>query len=316
MWPLVPVSCRHLRLPVAQRGWQGQIRQDLLWGWDVSISARKESLAPLCCCLPSLRLKSENESRSVVSDSSWPYGLLCPWDSPGKNTGVSCHFLLQGIFSTQGLNPGLPLCRQNLKLTRQQVCPRRERHVLDFSQRLGASEGSWESLLCPRWGGDTWIVSRGFMCHMLSFHLTAVSTELKASLAALVVKNLPVNVEDVRDVGVQSLDQEDPLEKDMATHSSILAWRVPWREEPSRLLSRGSQSVRRDWSNLAHTIQPFKLLPSNSIKYFSFLLTLIFLVFSHNLTSVHFLKKIVGIFYAFSITKQFTSHNHFLSFKC
>ena len=58
---------------------------------------------------------------------------------------------------------------------------------------------------------------------MLSFRLTAVSTELKASLAALVVKNLPVNVEDVRDVGVQSLDQEDPLEKDMATHSSILA---------------------------------------------------------------------------------------------
>ena len=48
-------------------------------------------------------------SRSVVSDSSWPHGLqptrlLCPWDSPGKNTGVGCHFLLQGIFPTKGLN--------------------------------------------------------------------------------------------------------------------------------------------------------------------------------------------------------------------
>ena len=51
---------------------------------------------------------------SVVSGSLWPYGLqpakfLCPWDSPGKNTGVGCHALLQGIFPIQGSNPGL-LC--------------------------------------------------------------------------------------------------------------------------------------------------------------------------------------------------------------
>ena len=56
-------------------------------------------------------------SRSVVSDSLWPHGLqptrlLRPWDSPGKNTGVGCHFLLQGIFSTQGLNLGLLHWRQ------------------------------------------------------------------------------------------------------------------------------------------------------------------------------------------------------------
>ena len=46
---------------------------------------------------------------SVVSDSLWPHGLwparlFCPWNFPGKNTGVDCHFLLQGIFPTQGLN--------------------------------------------------------------------------------------------------------------------------------------------------------------------------------------------------------------------
>ena len=55
-------------------------------------------------------------SCSVVSDSLWPHGLqparlLCPWDSPGKNTGVGCHALLQGIFPTQGSNPGLLHCR-------------------------------------------------------------------------------------------------------------------------------------------------------------------------------------------------------------
>ena len=50
---------------------------------------------------------------SVVSDSLRPHGwLLCPWESPGKNSGVGCHFLLQGIFPTQGLNPGLPHCTQ------------------------------------------------------------------------------------------------------------------------------------------------------------------------------------------------------------
>ena len=45
---------------------------------------------------------------------------------------------------------------------------------------------------------------------------------------------------------VQSLDQEDPLEEGMATHSSILALRIPWTEEPGRLQSMGSQRVRHD----------------------------------------------------------------------
>ena len=44
----------------------------------------------------------------------WPTRLLCPWDFPGNSTGVDCHFLLQGIFPTQGLNQGLPHCRQTL----------------------------------------------------------------------------------------------------------------------------------------------------------------------------------------------------------
>ena len=56
------------------------------------------------------------------------------------------------------------------------------------------------------------------------------------------VKNLPVNARDVRDTG-QSLGQEDPLEEGMATHSSILAWRIPWTENPGSLPSIGSQRV-------------------------------------------------------------------------
>ena len=56
------------------------------------------------------------------------------------------------------------------------------------------------------------------------------------------VKNLPL----MQETQVQSLGQEDPLEKCMATHSSILAWRIPWTEEPGGLQSMGSQRVRHD----------------------------------------------------------------------
>ena len=55
---------------------------------------------------------SENESRSIMFDSLQPRELfLCPWNSPGQNTRVGSHSLLQGIFLTQGSNPGLPYCR-------------------------------------------------------------------------------------------------------------------------------------------------------------------------------------------------------------
>ena len=59
---------------------------------------------------------------------------------------------------------------------------------------------------------------------------------------ALVVKNLPANAEDV-EAQVQSLGREDPLEESTATHSSVLAWRIPWTEEPSGLQSMGSQTL-------------------------------------------------------------------------
>ena len=66
----------------------------------------------------------------------------------------------------------------------------------------------------------------------------------------LVVKNSLANAEDVRDT-VRSLGQEDPLEEGMSTHSSILAWRIPWTEEFGRLQSIESHRVRHDYSNLA-----------------------------------------------------------------
>ena len=55
--------------------------------------------------------ESESESRSVLSNSLQPDGLYSPWNSPGLNTGAGSLSILQGIFPTQGLNPGLPHCR-------------------------------------------------------------------------------------------------------------------------------------------------------------------------------------------------------------
>ena len=61
-----------------------------------------------------MKLK-KGKSLGHVRLSATPWtGLLCPLDFPGQNTGVGCHFLLQGIFPTQGSNPGLPHCRQAL----------------------------------------------------------------------------------------------------------------------------------------------------------------------------------------------------------
>ena len=57
------------------------------------------------------QLSFKSESRSVVSYSLWPNGLQSPWNSASQNTGVGSLSLLQGIFPTQGLNPGLPHCR-------------------------------------------------------------------------------------------------------------------------------------------------------------------------------------------------------------
>ena len=57
------------------------------------------------------------------------------------------------------------------------------------------------------------------------------------------VKNLPA----VQETQVRSLGQEDHLEKEMATHSSILAWKISWTEEPGGLQSMGSQKVEHDW---------------------------------------------------------------------
>ena len=77
---------------------------------------------------------------------------------------------------------------------------------------------------------------------------------------ALVGTNLPANAGDRRGLG-SIPESGDPLEEAMATRSSILAWRIPWTEEPGRLQSIGLHRVGHDWSDLACTHTYLKTVP-------------------------------------------------------
>ena len=79
------------------------------------------------------------------------------------------------------------------------------------------------------------------MCTHMSTHICA-HTDMRAHIVAQLVKNLPA----MQETGVRSLGWEDPLEKEMATPSSILAWKISWTEEPGGLQSMGSQRVGYD----------------------------------------------------------------------
>ena len=78
------------------------------------------------------------------------------------------------------------------------------------------------------------------MCYPVGSHYLSI-LHMGASLVAQMVKNLPA----VQETQVGSLGWEDPLEVEMATHSRILAWRIPWTEECGGLQSMGSQRIRQ-----------------------------------------------------------------------
>ena len=82
--------------------------------------------------------------------------------------------------------------------------------------------------------------------------LTHTHTHTHPSQVVLLVKNPPANAGERWEMQVPSLGQKDTLQEEVATHSSILAWRTPWTKEPGRLQSIGSQRVGHDWSDSLH----------------------------------------------------------------
>ena len=100
-----------------------------------------------------------------------------------------------------------------------------------------------EILLCGLF--CVWLLSLKIMQHsFILLHVLWLTHLRWTSLVAQMVKHLPT----VWETQVQSLGQEDLLEKEMATHSSILAWKIPWMEEAGRLQSMGSQRIGHNWA--------------------------------------------------------------------
>ena len=118
----------------------------------------------------------------------------------------------------------------------------RRNHTIDKTQHLNPQRQSWVKEAGLKKFHTVWLCLYGTFKDQ-----TIVMDGL---LSGSVVKNLPA----MQETQVQSLGQEDLLEEGTATHSSVLAWRIPWTEEPGGLQSVGLQRVGYKWSNWAHLV--------------------------------------------------------------
>ena len=166
-------------------------------------------------------------------------------DSPGKNIGVGCHALLQGIFLAQGSNPGFLHCRRILyqleppgkpkntgvvayPFSRGSSWPTNRTKVSYIAGRFFTSWATREAL------GTQYVYEKRLSCVYISMGFLGGSYN----------KRVPA----MQKIRVQSLGWENPLEKGLATHSSILSWTIPWTEKPG-----GQQYMRPhiNWTTLS-----------------------------------------------------------------
>ena len=126
---------------------------------EASFCPQFSIISAWCLGLSSLKVKSESVSHSVVSNSLQPHGLYSPWNSPGQNTGVGSLSHLQGIFPTQGLNPGLPDCGQILYQLSHKESPRILEWVDSlFSRRSSPSRNQPRVSCITNWFFTNWAI--------------------------------------------------------------------------------------------------------------------------------------------------------------
>ena len=147
-----------------------------------------------------------------MSDSVRPH----PWDSPGENTGVGCHFLLQRI-----------KVKSESEVT--QSCPTLH-DPMDCSLAGSSVHGIFQARVLE-WGA---IAFSNTSLKELKFHGCWIQLGFSSG-------------SDGYESACNAGDSVWSLEKGMATHSSIIAWRIPWTEKSDQLQSMGSQRVRQDW---------------------------------------------------------------------
>ena len=200
--------------------------------------------------------------------------LLCPWNSPDKNTGMGSHSFLQRIFPTQGSNLVLLHCRQILYHLSYQGSPIKS-HILmlfdwpewDWGRRksLSCCDGSfWISCVwrlgaaCGRsrhLSSCTWTIlslQRPAVCFGDPLQYSCLENPMDGGAWQAVVHGVAEGWTWLSDFTFTF--HFHALEKKMATHSSVLAWRTPGMGEPGGLLSMASHRVGHDWSNLGAAV--------------------------------------------------------------
>ena len=217
-----------------------------------------------------------------------PLPFLNPWDFPGKNTEVVCHFLLQGIFLTQGLNPGLPHCRQTLyHLSHQRsLCFLRGEHIWKGSAAILLKNKVTLHVVFMLPNITTFMIiffpHRHVICCYSLIILCTLYSRVQDRTFNWFLSNSKLWYGEGNGTPLQYSCLENPmdggawwaavhgvaksrtrlsdftfafhfnaLEKEMATHSSVLAWRIPGTGDPGGLPSLGSHRVRHNWSDLA-----------------------------------------------------------------
>ena len=147
--------------------------------------------------LQSMGSQSESESHSIMSASLQSHGLYSPWNSPGQNTGVGSHSLLQGIFPIQGSNWSLPHCRQilyNVVLVSTVQQSERAIHI-NISPHFGISfpfrslQSTKQSSLCYTLGSTIYVVS--LLCVCVHVH-TYTHTHTHTYMSVLISQFIPL----------------------------------------------------------------------------------------------------------------------------
>ena len=153
----------------------------------------------------------------------WRRPLRGPWTARRSNQSVLKETSIK--YSWEGLM---------LKLKLQYFC-----HLMERADSLGRETNGKRK---RGWQRMKWLNN---ITDSMDVNLSILWEIVEAtSLVAQRLKHLP----GMRETRVRSLGREDPLEKEMANHSSTLPWKIPWREEPGRLQSVGSQRVGHDWA--------------------------------------------------------------------
>ena len=183
-------------------------------------------------------------SDSVQSHRRQPTRLSRPWDSPGKNTGVCCRFLLQST-------------KVKSESEVSQSCPTPSNPV-DCSLPGSSIHGTFPARVwyMPNYRPQTPLkcLLNVFCCHHFIYRewfFQVIIILEQGAPGGSVVKNLLADAGDIRDVDSIPGSGRSPRGGN-SIPLSILAWRIPWTEEPGRLLSMESPRVGHDWSDLAH----------------------------------------------------------------